>query len=490
MPEDGDGGVAAGHARRLAAPATVERAVHDKRRLAALRATGLLDTGPEEAFDRLTRLATKLLDAPVSLVSLVDEHRQYFKSAAGLSEPWASRRETPLSHSICAQVVAVDGVVAIDDTRTAEGLEGNLAAEELSAAAYAGAPLRTASGDVYGAFCVIDEQARSWSSDELALVSKLAEAVSGEIELRDRLGHALRHDGLTGLPNRDQFVEHVHERLVAAGRSAVTVATVDVTRLELVMDSLGEAVANKLLIGFATRLKDCVSGATTGRIGDDQFSVVCDVEGQREALQVVDRIRSALAEPFLVDEHELHVTPNVGIVIGATDDSAQDLVEGSRTALRQARTKPTHLVAFGTAVLRAEAVRRLRLENGLRRALTHSELHVVYQPKLRLADRSLLGFEALVRWESPDLGAVSPASFVPAAEESGLIGAIGGFVLGDPHVPQAQSVQGGRARSGGHAHDRLERHRHSRRRGGLPVPGPRRPAVHRSDEDRGRADRG
>jgi signal transduction histidine kinase len=163
-----------------APPATVR----DSARLEALRDASLLDTPAEESFDRLTRLASTILDAPVALVSLVDEDRQFFKSCVGLPEPWASRRETPLSHSFCQHAVDSREPLLIEDAREHPLVWDNLAIRDLNVIAYAGIPLITSDGHALGSFCVIDGKPRRWTNEEIAIVKDLSESVVTEIELR------------------------------------------------------------------------------------------------------------------------------------------------------------------------------------------------------------------------------------------------------------------------------------------------------------------
>ena len=158
--------------------------INNPKRLAALRRVALLDTPTEEAFDRLSRLAARYTRSPVALVSLVDAKRQFFKSCIGLPEPWRSRRETPLSHSIC-QHNTVSGVpLVIEDARTDPLFCENLAISELNVVAYLGIPLVSSDSCVLGSFCVIDSKPRAWARDEIETVKDLASAVMTEIELR------------------------------------------------------------------------------------------------------------------------------------------------------------------------------------------------------------------------------------------------------------------------------------------------------------------
>jgi GAF domain-containing protein len=161
-------------------------AIADPGRLAALHALALVDTAAEEAFDRLTRLAARTIQAPVALVSLVEAERQYFKSCVGLSEPWATLRQTPLSHSFCQYVVASGLPLVIEDARNHPLVRDNPAIIDLEIVAYAGVPLVTTTGQVLGSFCVIDTVPRTWSADELALLRDFAAMALTEIALREK----------------------------------------------------------------------------------------------------------------------------------------------------------------------------------------------------------------------------------------------------------------------------------------------------------------
>jgi PAS domain S-box-containing protein len=155
-------------------------------RLAAVARTALLDTPPEAAFDRLTRMAARLLGAPVSLITLVTDDRQFFKSAMGLPEPWASRRSAPLSHSFCRQVAISGEPLIVEDARRHPLLRANPAVREFGWIAYAGVPLVGRDGGVVGSFSVVDGMPRLWSERDVTLLRDLAACAASEIELRLR----------------------------------------------------------------------------------------------------------------------------------------------------------------------------------------------------------------------------------------------------------------------------------------------------------------
>ena len=181
---DADGDVtlarlAAAAASRVSTPSP---AVRDPARLHAVRSSGLLDSPREERFDRLTRVAAHALNAPVALLSVVEDDRQFLKSSVGLAEPWHSKREMPLSHSFCQHGVGCTDLV-VADAREHPQLSNSPAIADLGAIAYLGIPLRTIDGYVLGALCVIDHRRRDWSSDEIAVLRDIAEALEQEIQL-------------------------------------------------------------------------------------------------------------------------------------------------------------------------------------------------------------------------------------------------------------------------------------------------------------------
>lgn len=182
-------------------PRSVEAAVADPKRLAALRWLGIIDTPPDPQFDQLTRLAAKVLNVPVSAISLVDAHRQVFKSATGLGEPWATLRETPLSHSFCQHAVARRQPLIVPNARLDPILCDNPAIDDLGVVAYAGVPLVTQEGFAIGTFCVVDHRPRAWTAAELELLDNLAAAalaIIAEREIRLRTIDSLE-DGFIAL---------------------------------------------------------------------------------------------------------------------------------------------------------------------------------------------------------------------------------------------------------------------------------------------------
>lgn len=158
--------------------------VTDRFRLASVARLGVLDTPSEAGFDRLTRMAARVLGVPIALVTIVDGDRQFFKSSVGLPDPWATLRETPLSHSFCHHVVESRGPLVVEDARVHPLLSGNLAIRDLGVVAYAGVPLLTSTGVEIGTFCAIDTAPRRWTADDEALLRDLAMMAVVLIEYR------------------------------------------------------------------------------------------------------------------------------------------------------------------------------------------------------------------------------------------------------------------------------------------------------------------
>jgi len=173
-------------------PPPLAEVLRDPARIAALRETGLLDSSSDSAFDRLADLAQRVLGASVILVSLVDVDRQYFKCCPGLPEPWASRRQTPLSHSFCQYVVASGEPLVVEDARQHPVLRDNLAVRDLNVIAYLGVPLRTPDGHRIGSLCAIEAKPKAWTPNDVAIMGDLAESIMHEIAVRRLMNGALR----------------------------------------------------------------------------------------------------------------------------------------------------------------------------------------------------------------------------------------------------------------------------------------------------------
>jgi diguanylate cyclase (GGDEF)-like protein/PAS domain S-box-containing protein len=248
-----------------------------------------------------------------------------------------------------------------------------------------------------------------------------------------QLHHAAFHDALTGLPNRTLFEDRVRHALAVARRSGglVAVLFVDLDDFKTVNDSLGHQVGDELLRQTAARLDASLRGGdTAARLGGDEFAVLVEnVSTSSDVTIVADRIMGALDQAFVIGSEELYVRASIGIALAENGQLDQELLRNADTAMYAAKAagKGRHQVFH--PVMHDTAKKRLQLTGDLRRAVDRSEFSVDYQPLVDLASGRVLGAEALVRWEHPSFGRIAPGDFIPLAEETGLIGAIGEFVL-------------------------------------------------------------
>jgi diguanylate cyclase (GGDEF)-like protein/PAS domain S-box-containing protein len=249
-----------------------------------------------------------------------------------------------------------------------------------------------------------------------------------------QMTHQAEHDSLTGLPNRFLLTDRTKQAIVTALRDTNRIALLflDLDGFKHINDSLGHAVGDKLLQSIAKRLLSCMRASdTVSRQGGDEFIVLLSEIGQPEDVAIAARrILAAVAEPHSVDLHELHVTVSIGLSVYPDDGlDAETLVKNADTAMYQAKESGHHSYQFFKPAMNVRAVERQSIEEGLRRGLERGEFMLHYQPKINLRTGEITGAEALMRWTHPTRGPISPAQFIPVAEDCGLILPIGNWVL-------------------------------------------------------------
>jgi diguanylate cyclase (GGDEF)-like protein/PAS domain S-box-containing protein len=276
------------------------------------------------------------------------------------------------------------------------------------------------------------------SSEELQFITAAAHAVGGMIQryqAEQKLRYHAYHDGLTGMPNRILFMDRLEQCLRFGERHPAlrcAVLYIDLDRFKTINDSLGHTLGDHLLLEVSSRIRICMRPVdTVARMGGDEFTILLeDVVEPSDALRVSERLHAVLQPPVMLEGHEIFISVSIGIVIGAQDKrSAHDLLRDADTAMYRAKSMGTgHTVLFDEG-MHQHAVAQLTLESELRRAVEREELRVVYQPIVEATCGEVIGFEALVRWEHPERGLVSPTEFIPLAEEAGLINDIGHWVM-------------------------------------------------------------
>jgi diguanylate cyclase (GGDEF)-like protein/PAS domain S-box-containing protein len=258
--------------------------------------------------------------------------------------------------------------------------------------------------------------------------------VSAARAMSAHIAHTAQHDFLTGLPNRMLLNDRVGQAIAAAQRheKQVAVLFLDLDGFKHINDSLGHPTGDRLLQSIAWRLVECVRGAdTVSRQGGDEFVVLLsELEQPEDAAHTARRMLQVVAEAHSIDQHDLHVTTSIGVSVYPDDGlDAETLIKNADTAMYQAKENGRQSFRFFKPAMNVRAVERQSIEESLRRALERNEFALHYQPKIDLRTGAITGAEALLRWTHSTHGLVSPARFIPVAEDCGLILPIGAWVL-------------------------------------------------------------
>lgn len=430
--------------------------VDEAKRLAALYATELYGTAPEEAFDRITRLATKLLGVPTALISLVGSDAQWFKSRCGFAAQTTSR-----DISFCGHAILTDQPLVVEDaTRDVRFADNPIVTGEPHIRFYAGVPLYSVERDKLGTLCVIDTRPRTLGPEQLDELQELARMAEELIyhrqlaraaqELHEQLLHdaahaplpaaagrvkyLLTHDALTGLANRQALLRNIGDSIPAwqAEGAGAVVACLNLDRFKQLNEVLGHMAGDAALVAVTRALQAHLrAGDMLARAGNDEFVMLLnDPDGEERLLARLQELMGAVSRHAYGGGADISLTCSVGFACYPQDGADADtLLNNAVTAMRHAKAQGGGRIERFVPAQRREMGRRLALESQLRRALERNELFLQYQPKIELASGMLAGFEVLLRWCHPEHGMVSPEEFVPIAEETGLIAPIGEWIV-------------------------------------------------------------
>ena len=399
---------------------------HERQRLELLACTRLLDTEANEAFDRITRLASDVFDVPIALVSLVDERRQWFKSRVGLDI-----RETDRSSSFCTHTIALQDVMVVEDALADPRFRDNpQVTGEPHVRFYAGAPLRLASGHALGSLCIVDHQPRRFSHADRERLTDMAALVMAQIDLHQLAG---RIDGVTRLPNRAQLgddLEALCRDFPGERRVLMLMDVMGHAQLQAAVRALGIRPLEGTLREIAAKLRSALRPRTAlYHVSETRFAFLAPDATRDEHDAAAARLVRTMREPFTSGGISVELEVQSGLVeFELQPDDAADVLRRATSAMHEAMSlRATHLWhgnCFDAAHRRAFTLLR-DVQGGLQRG----EFRLVYQPKLNLRAGRFTGVEALARWTHPTLGNVTPGEFIPLVESTTLIHAFTPWVI-------------------------------------------------------------
>lgn len=401
-------------------------------RLHALHQLKLLDTSPSASFDRITRMAGQIFGLPIAAVSLTDRDRQWFKSRIGV-EHW----QIPRDKAPCSAVAEASELLVVPDLLADECYRNSVLAQS-GIRFYAGAPLITREGFGLGAMCVLGTEPRQASQEERTALADLADMVMAQIELQHAFG---RIEPLSGLPNRNQFLDDLQDQardVPGALRSVVIADAIETTRLSEALRVLGPGAVDDLIRTCTRHLASALGPqVTVYQVGPTQFAWLIahadDAARDRALTRIGEKIEAYLRDTPL--------PPLANPVFGITpfrlgEVTADNVLRTAHSAAQDARNDEVSVRVYSEAADKSHR-RRFRLLSDMGEALTaQDQLSLVYQPRVDLRSGACVGVEALLRWRHPSLGQVSPGEFMPAVERSDVARPLTDWVI-DEAIRQA-----------------------------------------------------
>jgi diguanylate cyclase (GGDEF)-like protein len=427
-----------------------QQASENERLLAALRARqvllerlaqlqrGIVDRLPvHEILEAVVEAASELVESRVGILWITDPDDPDHSAAAAVTggdEELLARRRQPVGEGLGGRAMRERSLVVADAVTGAPSPEAAVDFPVKGPTAAMAAPVYERSRVAGSLGVASTDPGRVYDARDQQVLLSLAEHASlalNHARTVEEAVHEALHDSLTGLPNRSLFLDRMRHALARAERAEAPVAVLfcDLDGFKTVNDSLGHRTGDRLLVLVAERLVECLRPADTiARLGGDEFAVLLEeLREPGDAARAAQRLMDALKSPFELRGREFYVSASIGIAAGAGD--AETLLRDADLAMYRAKSRGKGRYVVYEPSMHTAIVERLELEVDLKRALEQGELAVVYQPVFSLVDGTVTGVEALVRWLHPTRGVVMPESFVPLAEESGLISELGRWVL-------------------------------------------------------------
>jgi EAL domain-containing protein (putative c-di-GMP-specific phosphodiesterase class I)/GGDEF domain-containing protein len=391
---------------------------HEQERLHAVRSTGLLDTSPSESFDRITRLAVELFKVPIAVIALVDVDRLWLKACIGFDV-----QQAPRQRAFSDYVIRQAEVMVIEDaTQDPRFFQNRLVTGEPGIRFYAGAPLILATGQALGSLCIIDRVVRTLNVAEREQLMDLAAIVMSQINLQRAAG---RVDEATHLPNHAQMLEDLADlarRCPGQPRTLVLIEAMDHGAIRDAVRAVGISPIENLLRDLSVKIQDQLLRKKLKLyfIGVGRFALVLEQRGD-DVEQLIGDLGRLLKEPVASRELLIELDASIGVVpLTLEPEEIREALRKAMTAVHQARIlgrpRVTYEPEFDAGHQRAYAILR-----DVSRAIAQNELHLVYQPKLRVSTGLFKSVEALLRWKHPRLGNIPPGVFIPLTENTTLI---------------------------------------------------------------------
>jgi diguanylate cyclase (GGDEF)-like protein/PAS domain S-box-containing protein len=415
--------------------AELQRRAAQQAAVAKLGEHALEGASPAELLEEAVTVAGQLLETDLAAMAELIAEEKVFHIRAHRSDDAAVSRERIPATAQTQQgfTVLSRAPVIVEDWLTETRFEAPPAALGLRSGACV---LIEGAHGTFGVLSVQSRRPRAYLSEEVDFLQSLANVLADALErqaIDDDIRHRALHDPLTDLPNRVLFMDRLEQALarLRRRRSLAAVLFLDFDDFKVINDSLGHHVGDELLTAVAPRLRHALRASdTVAHLGGDEFAILLeDIDGEQDAVEMAQRLATLFTQPFVIAGGEHFFSASIGIALARGGESAMELVRDADAAMYRAKERGRARYEVFDDATRGRVVARLRVENDLRRALERDEFSLHYQPVVAMSDRSIVGLEALIRWQHPDRGLVSPVEFIPVAERNGLIEPIGRWVL-------------------------------------------------------------